>query len=149
MKKGTIIISLLMIILCIYLYRMTLKFPPAFDPHTLGPAGLPQILLIIWAGLSLSLLITAWGSRKEAPLFRGRVGLVIIAAIGSFAYLVLMPILGYFLATLLFAVGLMTALDSKRWIYILLVSSGWIIFAYFIFYKLLGVPLPLGIIFLR
>jgi hypothetical protein len=60
-----------------------------------------------------------------------------------------MPILGYFLATLLFAVGLMTALDSKRWIYILVVSSGWIIFAYFIFYKLLGVPLPLGILSLR
>jgi putative tricarboxylic transport membrane protein len=146
MKKGTIIISLLMIILCICLFRMTLNFPPAFDPNTLGPAGLPQILLIIWAGLSLLLLVTAWRSRKETPLFRGRVGVVIIAAIGSFAYLALIPLLGYFLATLLFAVGLMTALDSKRWISILLVSSGWIIFAYFTFYKLLGVPLPLGIL---
>ena len=146
MKKGTIIISLLMIILCIYLFRMTLTFPPAFDPNTLGPAGLPQILLMIWAGLSLLLLITAWRSRKEAPLFRGRVGLVIMAAMGSFAYLFLLPLLGYFLATSLFAVGLMMALDSKRWIYILLVSSGWIVFAYFIFYKLLCVPLPLGIL---
>jgi putative tricarboxylic transport membrane protein len=146
MKKGTIITSLLMIILCIYLYMGTLKFPPAYDPNTLGPAGLPQILLIIWAGLSFLLLITAWRSRKEDPLFRGRVGLVLMAAMGSIAYLFLMPLLGYFLATSLFAVGLMMALDRKRWISILLVSLGWIVFAYFIFYRLLCVPLPLGIL---
>lgn len=146
MKKGTILISIFMIILCVYLYRMTLKFPQAIDPQTLGPAGLPQILLILWAGLSLLLLITAWRSKAEAPLFRGRIGLVILAAVGSFAYLILIPILGYFLATLLFSVGLMMGLDVKRWVYILMISFGWIIFAYFTFYRLVGVPLPPGII---
>lgn len=67
MKKATMIVSILMIILCAYLYHMTLQFPESYDPHTMGPAGLPQILLIIWAGLSLILLVVTWRSKADAP----------------------------------------------------------------------------------
>lgn len=63
------------------------------------------------------------------------------------AYVALMPILGFFLASLFFLVAGILVLGYFRWKVIISISIGWIAFNYFLFYKLFYVSFPQGIIF--
>lgn len=60
------------------------------------------------------------------------------------AYLLAMPWLGFFIGSVVFLVTGMLVLSYRKWLVIVSVSVGWLAFAYFLFYKLLFVPLPMG-----
>ena len=60
------------------------------------------------------------------------------------AYYFAMETMGYFLSSFLFLVVLMHILSYKRKLIIYIVSTGWVLFSYIVFYKLLFIQLPLG-----
>lgn len=65
----------------------------------------------------------------------------------SVGYLVLMYLVGYYLSTLLFLIAAIITLGYRRWLRLLAVAGGWVIFVYVVFFRLLYVPLPGGVLF--
>ena len=65
----------------------------------------------------------------------------------SRAYYFAIQYIGYFLSSFLFLVVVMHVLahEKKRTIYI--IATGWVIFSYVVFYRLLYIQLPLGRLF--
>jgi hypothetical protein len=61
-------------------------------------------------------------------------------------YIILMVLIGYFVASLVFITVAMTMLSYKRRFVILAISGGWMVFSYLVFYRLLYVPLPQGLL---
>jgi hypothetical protein len=61
-------------------------------------------------------------------------------------YIALMVLVGYFIASFFFLIVTMSLLSYRRRVVILVVSAGWMVFSYLVFYRVLFVPLPQGII---
>ena len=61
-------------------------------------------------------------------------------------YIVLMVLVGYFIASLAFLAVTMTLLSYRRRLVILAISCGWMVFSYLVFYRVLFVPLPQGLL---
>jgi hypothetical protein len=64
----------------------------------------------------------------------------------SIAYLVLMALVGYYLSSILFILSAIALLEYRRRIVAVAVAAGWVAFAYIVFFKILFVPLPEGIL---
>ncbi|GHV37220.1 hypothetical protein FACS1894187_13390 [Synergistales bacterium] len=60
----------------------------------------------------------------------------------SVTYIFLIPILGYFYVTPVFAVCLLTLLGYRNPVKVVLVSAGFTLIAYVVFYRILSVALP-------
>ena len=60
------------------------------------------------------------------------------------AYYFSMQIIGYFLSSFLFLAVMMHILSYGKKSVIYVVSGGWVVFSYLVFYKLLYIQLPLG-----
>jgi len=64
----------------------------------------------------------------------------------TLGYIVLMVLVGYFIASLFFLGVTMHLLAYKRKAVVLSISGGWMVFSYVVFYKVLFVPLPQGLL---
>jgi putative tricarboxylic transport membrane protein len=127
---------------------------PALVP--VGPAFYPRILLGITAALSVVLVVSdllnrrrpaASASAGSAPAFRGRYRLVLLAFAIFSAYIYLLPVVGYRLATFLFVGGLQVALEpprGMRWALVLAVALVTTVVTYYVFEGYLSVLLPRG-----
>ena len=93
---------------------------------------------------SILLLQIFRGKEKAVPPLERKGFLFLVMAI-LIAYFLAMPWMGYFLSTFLFIVLLMHMLSYKKKGRIWLIAGGWVIFSYFLFYKLLYIQLPLGV----
>lgn len=62
------------------------------------------------------------------------------------AYIAFMVVVGYFAASLAFLIAAMALLSYRRRLVILGVGVGWMAFSYLVFYRLLFVPLPRGLL---
>ena len=60
-------------------------------------------------------------------------------------YFLVMPFLGYFLSTFIFIVLILHMLSYKKKGLSWLLAGGWVVFSYYLFYKLLYIQLPLGL----
>jgi hypothetical protein len=123
---------------------------PALVP--IGPAFYPRILLVVTAVLSAALLVSDLVARRRrrpaAEAEPVRYQLVVITFAVFTAYVVVMPWLGYRLATLLFVTVLQVALnppDSARaWVLVLGVAVATTVVTYYAFEVYLHVLLPRG-----
>jgi hypothetical protein len=120
---------------------------PALVP--IGPAFYPRILLVVTAVLSAALLVADLMRRgpRAAPApvnYR----LVLLAFAIFTAYVVLLPVLGYRLATLLFVGVLQATLEPPRtaraWALVGAVALGAMVVSYYVFERYLTVLLPRG-----
>lgn len=147
MRKGTISITLAVLVGSLYFLGQTFSLPPAFTPGVPGPAYVPRLYLVVVIVLCGLILLQVLHRRGEAdsPVSYPRLRLLITGLGTSVAYLAITPYLGYFPATLLF-VSVLTILlkPPGRWTW-LLTSVGYVVFVYLVFYKLFQVPLPQGI----
>jgi len=118
---------------------------PALVP--IGPAFYPRILFVVTAALSAALLVADLMSRRGAPPPPARYRLVALAFAIFAAYVVLLPVLGYRVATFLFVGVMQVGLDrprGRRWALVLAVAVGTTLVTYYIFEGYLHVLLPRG-----
>ncbi|MGE4271734.1 MAG: tripartite tricarboxylate transporter TctB family protein [Desulfitobacterium sp.] len=146
MRKGTIIILSIFVLLSVYLYWLTFGFSDVqSDP--VGPAGYPRVCLILILGLSL---LGLWQNRKpEAKLNAVKLNnwkLIIISLILLLSYTILMTNIGYFIVTPIFLILVMRVLKVENWVAVISVAAVFTLFIYFAFYKVLQLPLPMGIL---
>ena len=118
---------------------------PALVP--IGPGFYPRILLGIMVVLSAALVVSDLLSRRRAAAAPARYRLVLLAFAIFAAYVTLMPVLGYRVATFLFVAALQAVLEpprGARWWLVLAVALATTLVTYYIFERYLSVLLPRG-----
>ncbi len=111
------------------------------------PAAVVPRLWIAGIFACIAYLTTRMIRKTESPdTVGGDIALPIKFIAITIAYIVLMNLIGYFAASIIFIVVAMPMLSYRRPLVIAAVSAGWTAFSYLIFYRLLFVSLPEGIL---
>ena len=142
---GRIVFSLFFIEFAAVFGILTLGFPKA-SIDEVGASVVPGLWLFCITGLALYLLFRGLTEKEEKDPEWGKVGKVFIFLGMTVAYLLIMQLIGYSAATLLYLVSCMLFLSYRNWKVMITLSGVWVIFSYIIFYRLLYVPLPKGIL---
>ena len=121
---------------------------PALVP--IGPAFYPRIVLGVTAALSAALLAADLFRRMPPPAPAAPVNyrLVLLTFLVFTLYVVMLPLLGYRLSTLLFVGGLQATLDpphrARDWAVLGAVAVVSMLVTYYLFERYLSVLLPRG-----
>lgn len=139
---GQTIIPSLMVALSLLFLAITFGFPQ----EEAGPTLIPR-LWIFWLILLSSAILTMCirGKGKPDPK-TGRIWFLMSGVALMFGYYICIIYLGYFISTFVFLAAMMYMLSCRKPLTIFLVCSGWMLFSYLIFYKLLYIQLPLGVL---
>jgi hypothetical protein len=131
------------------LLALTVGLPrPALVP--IGPGFYPRIVLVVTAVLSAALVVSDLRARKgAAPAPAASGGHLVVATFAIFTgYVVVLPYLGYRLATLAFMVLLQATLASAagrvRWPLVVAMAVVTTVVTYYVFEAYLSVLLPRG-----
>jgi len=141
------IIALFLIFMSFYLYLLTLDFPQGKLGHTAGPAAMPRLWLWGLVFFSLWLIFDRLGKVKTKEKKSPNAHRAFLLAGCTALYLLAINPLGYYLSTFLFLTAGAYLLSYRKHLIILGSSMGFTVLSYFIFYKILGVPLPPGLFF--
>jgi putative tricarboxylic transport membrane protein len=126
---------------------------PSLPIVPVGPGFYPGIVLVFMAVMSALLVVQDLGRRPEpadtaAPRPMRNYRLVVTAFAIVAAYIFLLPLLGFRLATALFVAVLQAAIDwpdtARRWAVLAAISIGTAAATYFVFERYLLVLLPRG-----
>ena len=139
---GQTIIPTGMIAFSLLLWAVTFSFPG----EEAGPAVVPRLWIFWSVLLGGALLLFCFTGKIDKDPKRGRLGFLALGVILTVAYYFAIEILGYFISSFLFLAVLMYMLSYRKPLTVILVCSGWVLFSYVIFYKLLYIQLPLGFI---
>jgi hypothetical protein len=83
------------------------------------------------------------GKAKPDPE-SGRLSFLLLVTVLVLGYYFAIQTAGYFISSFVFLVLLMHILAFKKKLIIYAVATGWVIFSYVVFYRLLYIQLPLG-----
>ncbi len=123
---------------------------PQVEGLVLGPGSLPLGLGIALGLLSLALIASSLAGRSDdGPVAwpRGRELRRIALAVASLVlYTAVVPVLGYFLATLLFLAALIRVVGSLRWRAVVPASLALTLLLYLVFRVWLQISLPAGFV---
>jgi putative tricarboxylic transport membrane protein len=151
MKKVNVILAALLIGLGIFYAYLAANLPDRNLPNTLGSDFMPWVLVGCLFFLSLLLLIkTVFGSSPEQFDFSisSKEGFgVVFLTVCVFAYVKLMILIGFVLATPIFLALLMLITGSRKWKEIIMVSILATFSIYLLFQKIFQVILPRGELF--
>ena len=110
-------------------------------------AVIPRLWVAGLLACCLYLLVRTLRGREEADARAGDLGLVFRFMGLSVGYLVLIYLVGYYISTFLFLVAAVITLGYRHWLRLLAVAGGWVVFIYVVFFRVLYVPLPGGVLF--
>ena len=144
-----------LILLAISLVLLVQSFQlPSLPIVPVGPGFYPAIVLSFMAAASALLVVQdvlqqrvrAPAEASAAPPRNYRLVVIAFAIVG--AYVVLLPLLGFRVATVLFVGALQAALDrpksARQWVVLAAIALGTAAVSYFIFERYLLVLLPRG-----
>lgn len=148
-KKSPYKGQMLVLLFLVYLSLVFLLLSFAFPAKGQVSAGVTPRLWI--AGILLCTLYLAArikrGKEKYDPSVPGsQLRMVIIFIILCVGYLTIIDLVGFFPASFLFLLIGMRLLSYTHPVGLIALSLGWIIFLYVVFYSLLSVPFPEGIL---
>lgn len=149
------IAGLICLVVSLVLLALTLKLPAA-EQVPVSPAFYPRVTLFFLAGMSVLLIafdIVAWrrrpaGAPAEAAAPPRNYALVLVTFVEFGLYILLLPELGFRLATVLFVIALQIALEwprsLKQWALVIVVAVATSLVCYAVFEDYLSVLLPRG-----
>lgn len=139
--QGNILVPSCLVALSLVFLLLTFDFPSG----EAGPAVIPRLyitVILVLAGIIFLQIFR--GTEKVVPKLERKGFLALLMAV-FIAYFLAMPYLGYFLSTFLFIVLMLHILGYPKKVFIWVISGGWVLFSYVLFYKFLYIQLPLGI----
>ncbi len=139
-----IIIIEFFLALSIIFYLLSYMFP---DSGAVGPAVVPRLWIYFLIPLNILLIIKTIRSKNLIKVPETQLDLVYKIIITLILYLISIYFLGYFISSFIFVLVSLKILGYKAKLKALIIAISWILFSWLIFYKLLYVPLPTGIIF--
>jgi hypothetical protein len=137
---GNILVPCCLIAVCLIFLAMTFKF----RVEEAGPALIPRMWIYLILILSGIIVWQVLRGRDEAVPKIARPGLLALVMATLIAYFIAMSYLGYFLSSFIFVILVLHMLSYRKKALIYVIAGGWVIFSYFVFYKLLYIQLPLG-----
>ncbi len=145
MKKMNFVVALFFIALSCYVLFSAQSFPGKID-NVPGPGYFPTILSIILILLSV-LLIASSGKVDNAPLgiFSKKNSIVFIAGGVTLAYLGLIYVFGFLMATPLYLIAILRFFRMRNWRSVVLTAGITTAASYAIFTTVLEVQLPSGL----
>lgn len=166
MRRSDCIIGLLLLALAAFYYYSTRDLPPPTPTENLGAAFFPRLLAIFLALLALLLVVGGLVPRGGAapqgkrPALAGGEGLgedaptgeeishtFLLGTMGlSTLYVILLPLAGYLILTPLFLLAVIRFLGKRSWIQNVATALLLTAALYLLFARVLGVPLPAGIL---
>lgn len=141
---GRILIIEFFLALSVVFYLLTWVFPTS---GSVGPSVVPRLWIFFLVPLNLLLLVITIKSQAKIEKTTTDLSLVYTIIILLILYLTSIYILGYFISSFIFILVSLKILGYKKKLKAVVISSSWILFSWLIFFKLLYVPLPTGIIF--
>lgn len=124
---------------------LTLSFPAPAQPIDPGPAAFPRLIVGGVAILALLQLLEPGKGEEELP--RGRqalkVGGVLVLLL---VYAAVLKPLGFIVSTVIFLVGALILAGVRRPLPLVLMPVGLAVVLFYVFYELLRVSLPRGVI---
>ncbi|QNK87449.1 tripartite tricarboxylate transporter TctB family protein [Sporosarcina sp. resist] len=147
MRIPNMICGLGVLILGSFFYALTFNFPELSVSDT-GPAFMPRIYcgLLILFGLILFIQGVLDKSGKVEKEHTTRYA---IASMGIILlYIIVMPIIGFYISTLLLVFSLLLFSKVRSKIILISVPIGTVLFIFIVFVKLLKVSIPMGSLFL-
>ena len=138
---GEILLPCTLIALALLFYVMTFSFPV----EDVGPASIPRLWIfwiIVFCCVILWQLFLHKNGKKESK--NTRLGFMLTIMFIVIAYFFAMQLIGYFISSFVFLMVLMHIMSYRKYFVMLSVSTGWMLFSYFIIYKLLYIQLPMG-----
>ncbi len=146
LRYGRTIFPYILVVLSIFLFLVTYSFPRGKLSGAVGPAIAPRL----WLGglfiFGLWVLVQELRDKTPPSKLPGRKNVMLMFA-SVIAYIVLGQIIGYFLTTTLFIFGASLLLGYRNIWIAALNAIGFALFAYIVFYRVLGVPLMVGYLF--
>ncbi len=107
-----------------------------------SPYLFPLLVAVFLLPLSLLLIRSAGKENRDDTQVLFLVRDTTVVALGTFAYIIVMPYLTFLVSTTLFLFGLLFYLGERRYLLISLLSVGFPSLMYLLFGKLLHVMLP-------
>ncbi len=146
--NGTISILTISVILAISFYYISSFFPAPRTGLFVGAATIPKVWSIFLLIASLIGLISYPKNHKNEITKKGEnVKSVVQLAFLILAYISLISFIGFFISTGLFLIASMLIMKYNKYIILFLITAVVLLFMYFVFIKILMVPLPIGSIF--
>lgn len=124
----------------LFLFLMSFNFPPSLEPGLPGPDFWPRVILVCLMGLSLLLFIVSLKGKGTKEIDWNIKHLMPVFLLGLL-YLLLINYLNYLIATFFFIILLLVFLGVRNWKTSVLFNIIYLIIVYFIFVRILGVPL--------
>src|SRR5262245_34883622 len=147
MQKDALVTSILFLMLALGAFIESMKLP--FGRVSAPAAGFfPAILAVLLALISLFIFVEALrGSHDRAPQGEPLKWKKILLTLGSLlVFGFVFERLGYLLATFLFILFLLRAVERQSWRLTLSVAFSASLVSYIVFGLLLGTPLPAGLL---
>ena len=136
---GAVALSLLFIV-----QSFKLTDSSALMPRMLAVLIILLSVVMILQGFAARRRMIKAGQREEIPAIN--VPLVTLFLIFIVAYVVLIEVIGYFVATPLFIIGTYLFLKAMKPRNAVLVAAGFCALVYGVFVKMLHLPVPLGLL---
>ncbi len=142
---GAIVVAGVALALAALFFVRAWGFPPPTPGQNVGPASIPliwSVLLAIFAVMEIRADLV-----EHEDVKHGRVKLVLGIILLMGVFVVLMPRVGFFPATVLLLVGGIYAIGYRRHAAVAVVTASVLAFCYLVFVRILGLPLPAGSLF--
>lgn len=151
MRRRNIIAAAALLVLTIGYGALTSQLPWRSLPDTPGPPFFPWVNTAILLALSVGLLLQGLLGKSqegvEQPSMDTAQRRQTVWALGAFVvYLVILPGLGFLVATVPFFAVLMVLFGEKRWLWVAVGSIGMTVFLYVLFRHGFSVFLPRGVL---
>ncbi|MEL7568696.1 MAG: tripartite tricarboxylate transporter TctB family protein [Dehalobacterium sp.] len=124
--------------------NQTLKFPAPLNPFDVGSAAFPKLITITILFLSIILIIQGirgYNTNLHKIIIK-RQYRVIISIVTLVIYVILMPVLGYYISTFIFMILMLILAGEWKVKNVVLITIGFLLFSKLGFEILLNVPLP-------
>jgi putative tricarboxylic transport membrane protein len=144
-RKGTLVSTGLLLVFAAAGFVLTMGFPAPAQPLDPGPAAFPRLIA---GGLAiLALLQLLEPGKGEEPLPRGRQALKVVGVLVLLlVYAAVLKPLGFIVSTIIFLVGALILAGVRRPFPLVLMPVGLAVVLFYVFYELLRVSLPRGVI---
>ena len=138
---GRIMVIGFFLILSVVFFLQTFIFP---ENSEVGPAVVPRLWIFTLVPLCVLLLINTFRNKEGIEKTEQKLDTVLMFIGFLVTYLLMMYYIGYFLSTFIFIITGIFYLGYKNIKIMIATALIWIMFSYFIFFKILYIPLPTG-----
>lgn len=140
---GRVLVVVALMFVALVFLLLSVWFPARGE---VSAAAVPRLWVFGLMACCLYLLVRTFRGGEAADPRSDHLSLVLLYMGLSVGYLVLIQLLGFFLSSFLFLVAAMSVLGYRKRLVLLAVAVGWVAFAYLVFYRMLFVPLPEGLL---